>query len=307
MDIMSSYIDLSSKRYVFFILCLISLFLGIGEWVARSVIVPISNTTPHRINAIYTEQNENVVVGDSHIFRGFISGDYFLNLGMGGTTIPMMKITIEQYFKYRNPGKVIIEASPQLFSQRAINGKTQSYDEYFNQNNSLPVKMYIFEPGIGSWIEKIKSIDDFQQLLLDKKNADSYVNLTGDWWVAKSHDERIESTKKRIKRQEPNLDEALEYIEIYKEIIDSLIDRGADVCLLRTPVDETYLELVKDNPSFSKAMEIFKSIAIEKNVCFIDFQTLDYDFTLDKFLNQDHLTPRASIEFSKLVNQACYR
>ncbi len=89
-------------------------------------------------------------------------------------------------------------------------------------------------------------------------------------------------------------------------MIKSLMQRGADVCILRTPVDETYLNLTSDKPDFIKSIKLFKSIAEKTTARYVDFQDLEYQFTLDKFLNQDHITPRASFDFSRQVNSAYF-
>ena len=70
--------------------------------------------------------------------------------------------------------------------------------------------------------------------------------------------------------------------------------------------DETYLGLMHDVPSFSESIEIFKNISVETGTRFVDFQDLNFSFTLDKFLNQDHITPLASSDFAKLVKSACF-
>lgn len=302
---MSSYTDSSSRHYVCWVLGSLLLLLGIGELIARLFIVPIPNTTPHRVNTIYTENKKNIAVGDSHIYYGFISSDYFLNLGQNGTTIPMMKIIVEQYFKYRNPGKVVIEAAPQLFSQFHFNTDTQNYELYFNQNYPFPIKAYIFEPGIGRWLKKIKSLEDFGRILKEREKAESYLTKKGRW-KNKSFDERTRLVRSRIANQTPYIDEAQEFIAKYNEMIEFLIERGADVCIVRTPVDETYLTNIEDNAPFSESIEVFKRISVKTGVHFVDFQELDYQFTLDKFLNQDHITAEASVEFSKLVNKYCF-
>jgi hypothetical protein len=302
---MSSYTDFSSKLYVRFVIGTVLVVLGIGEWVVRSFIVPIPSTTPHQVDLIYTKNNRNVAIGDSHIYRAFIRNDDFLNLGVGGTTIPMMKIIVEQYFKYQEPGKVIVEVSPQLFSEDYLERNTQGYEQYFNQNYLFPIKVYLFEPGIGSWIKNIESFDDFSRLAEDKVEGDANLTVVGKWKNLEPED-RIFRAKRRIQKQEPKIDAVQEVINDYDEMIKFLLVRGADVCMFRTPVDETYLGYIEGNPSFEKSLEIFKRISIENEVRFVDFQDLKYDFSLDKFINQDHITPKTSADIAPLIDISCF-
>ena len=293
------------KLYVYMIIGTVLLFLGIGEWVVRSFIVPVPSTTPYQVNLIYTKNNENVVIGDSHIYRAFIANEDYLNLGIGGTTIPMMKIVVEQYFKYLEPGKVIVEVSPQLLSDDYISRNTQGYEEYFNQNYPFPIKIYLFEPGIGSWIENIKSFNDFTRLTEDKIEGQEHLTIAGNWKNI-SPKARMTRTRNRVGKQVPDINAAQDVIKTYEEMIEFLVKRGAEVCMFRTPVDETYLGLIEDKPSFAEALEIFQKMSVEQDVRFVDFQDLNYDFSLDKFINQDHITPKASAEIAPLVANSCF-
>ncbi len=306
MVIMNLSTDSSSKHYVYFILITILIFLAMGEWVVRYFIIPIPNTTPYIVHLVYTKNNRNIAIGDSHIYRGFIANSYFLNLGRGGMTIPMMKIIIEQYFKYRKPGKVIIEASPQLLCRSHIHKGSEGYEEYFNQNYSfLPFKIYLFEPGIGSWIKKVRSIDSFSKLIEERKKAEKAFTLKSNWQNMPEK-KRLKMTIQRIKKQRPCIKKAKKFVDTYEKMVDFLLGESAKVCLLRTPVDPDYLRLTKNDPSFSNAIEIFKNIAEEKGIHFVDFQEMNYEFTLDKFINQDHITPKASRKFSMLAKELCF-
>ena len=306
-EILQSKLALSGthKIYVYLVIGTVFLFLGIGEWIVRSFIVPIPSTTPHQVNLVYTKNDRNVVLGDSQIYRAFIANDDFLNLGMGGTTIPMMEIIAEQYYKYQEPGKVIVEVAPQLLSEDYLNRGTQGYEQYFNQNYPLPIRIYLFEPGIGSWIENINSFDDFSRLIEDRKEGEEHLTMTGNWKKL-SPQNRLIRTRNRIRRQEPYIIAAQEAVKTYEEVIWFLVERDADVCMFRTPVDETYLELTEGNPAFITSLEIFKNISVEYGIRYVDFQDLNYDFSLDKFINQDHITPKASADIAPLIYSACF-
>ena len=303
---MSSSTGSSSKLYIYLLIGTVLLFLGIGEWIVRSFIVPIPSTTPYQVDLIYTKNNRNVVVGDSHVYRAFIANDGYLNLGIGGATIPMMKIAVEQYFKYKEPGKVILEVAPQFFSGDYLRRNTQGYERYFNQNYPFPIKIYLFEPGIGSWIKNIKSLNDFSRLTNDRIEGEENITLEGKWKDLSIRDRRSRA-RNRIRKQEPIINDSQEVIKTYGEMIGFLLERGADVCMFRTPVDETYLRFTEDNPSFSESLKIFQKLSADYGVRFVDFQDLDYDFSLDKFINQDHITPKASAEIAPLVDNACFK
>jgi len=295
----------SSKTYVYLVIAAVLLVLAIGEWIVRSFIVPVPCTIPYQVNLIYTKTDKNAVVGDSQIYRTFIANNDFLNLGLGGTTIPMMEIIIEQYFKYQEPGKVIIEVAPQLLSEDYLNRGTQGYEGYFTQNYPVPIKIYIFEPGIGSWLKNIQSINDFSRLVEDRREGEAVKTIEGKWKDL-SYQDRLLRTRNRIRKQEPVIWAAQDVIETYGGIIESLVEHGADVCMFRPPVDETYLDLIKNNSSFARSFEMFKGISNEQGIRYVDFQDLGYTFSLDKFVNQDHITPKTSADIAPLIDQACF-
>ena len=134
---------------------------------------------------------------------------------------------------------------------------------------------------------------------------ESHINIRSNW-ISKPDHIRTEKAIKRIEEHKPDLNRAKQSIKIYREIIAFLIKRGAKVCLLHTPVDEMYLKLLENSETFLESIEIFKNISIDSGVRFVDFRDLNYSFSLDKFLDQDHITPRASVDFSRLVKKNCF-
>lgn len=297
---MSLFTGFSDKNYVYMVLIIILYLLLAAESIVRIFVVVIPNTTPSRIDLVYTQQNRNVAIGDSHIYRGFIHSDNFLNLGQGGTTIPMMRIIMEQYFMHKKPGKIIIEASPQFFSRRHLSTGKQDYENFFTQNNSWPVKFYLLDPGIGGELGKTKT---FSKIYQNISGLPPEIKMK---WENIDHSERLNRIKKRLAKQRPRINKASLFIDEYRQMVRFLISRGAEVCLLRTPVDEMYLDLIQGESSFYLSIEIFKDIAKELGVKFVDFRELDYDFSLNKFMNQDHLNPDASADFAPLVDKQCF-
>jgi hypothetical protein len=306
---MNLSIDFSNRSYLLVVLSAIILFLALTEWFTRYYIIPIPNTRPFQIHAVYTGHNPNVAIGDSHIYRGFIADDYFLNLGRGGTTIPMMAIMLKQYFKNNRPGNVVIEASPQLFSVPHQRRGTLGYERYFNQNyNFLPFRLYAFEPGIGSHLKRVDSLESIRLIIGEKYTAQRHITLKGTW-QDKPHDERVKSMLSSFNWQKPDMDDstAAEYRAVYKDMIRYLKDRGAKVCMLRTPVEKSYFKYLSKDPDYTRSLALFREIASEETVRYVEFQELDMAFGLDKFLNHDHLSPEASIQFSRLVREACFK
>lgn len=304
MDIQNFSID-SSKKFLITFFILITLLLIGFELFLRDYVTTIPKSVSKRVYDVYYNQSQNVVVGDSHVYRGFIDQDEFVNLGKGGTTIPVMDLLIRNYFKHREPNKVIIEASPQLLSEIHLQWKDKNHKNFFLLNQPWLPKLLMFEPGVTQELAAFKDLKMWSKLI--NKSWPNEMKK-GDYWARMSNKERLIKTKSRVEFQTPLIDskESEEYLKIYNEMLNFLLAKGADLCMLRTPVDGNYLALIEENLLYQKTIHQFKNIAEKKNIKYIDFRELEMSFGFDEFINQDHLMPHVSNEFSLLVDNACF-
>jgi len=305
MAIQNSYID-SFKKYIIIVLVTLMVFLAATEVFLREYVVSIPKSVPKRIYSVYTSNNSNVAVGDSHIFRSFIDQDKYLNLGRGGSTIPVMDLFIRNYYKYRKPRNVIVEASPQMISEIHLKWLDKNHSKFFNINYWYLPKIFLFEKGISQYLASIDSWQDLKQVF-----TKSWPNemKKSQYWSQMEESERLKRTLSRVEFQEPLMGTELanNYFYIYKNMLKFLLDKGANVCILRTPVDKYYLKFIENNKAYQESLVQFKKIANELDIKYIDFRTLNMDFNLSAFINQDHLMPTKSKEFARLVDQACYQ
>ncbi|TDR23771.1 hypothetical protein [Marinicella litoralis] len=278
----------------------------VTEMFLREYVVTIPKSVPKRIHSVYASDNPNVAIGDSHIYRSFIDQHKYLNLGRGGSTIPVMDLFIRNYFKYRTPNQVIVEASPQLVSEIHLEWHDKNHNNFFNINQWFVPKIYFFEKGIAQQLASINSWKSLKQALTrdwpNEMDKSSY-------WVNLDEEERLKRTLSRVDFQEPMMgtEAADNYFSIYRNMLEFLLEKGADVCVLRTPVDESYLQYISDREPYQASLQQFKQIAETLNIKYVDFRELAMDFDLAAFINQDHLMPTKSKEFSALVDQACYQ
>ena len=89
----------------------------------------------------------------------------------------------------------------------------------------------------------------------------------------------------------------------YQRAIEFLLERGAKVCLFRTPVTATYVateKLIADS-RYEEFDRYIKELSRSLSVRFVDFRELPFEFDDSKFFNQDHMNDQAAIIVWPLV------
>jgi len=304
MAIPSSSTD-SSKKYSLFFVISIIVFTLCTEFFLRSVVVKLERSTPKLIDLVYTSKLKNVVVGDSQMYRAFIAGTNYVNLARRGNPLPAVEIVLKNYLHNKKPEKVIIQASPQLFATPQLKRNTQRYDMYFNIN-TLPIKPYMFERGITEFLSSIKSIKQILKVYNSKSDEDLKAN--SEKWLSLSLQEREERTLSRVIHHIPemNSSESIRFQAVYLRIIEFLLSKGASVCMVTPPVTETYLKYSNRYEQFKTAMSFFDEVSQAYNIKLIKQQHIDIKFPDSVFINQDHLAPIVSKQFSSSVFKACF-
>lgn len=303
------------------------LFLAGIEVICRELLIPF-DFQAFRIHAIYTSRNPNAVFGDSHIRAAFSDIYPFQNGARGGEGARVMEVIVKNFFKFKRPEKVMILASPHIFGVARIKSGVQDYESFFGQHVNLPFAIYALEKGITRRVPNIvelfiKKLDDerwmkgkrseymrWLRLCLKDENTRRIEEIIGtvvkprdqvtnNYWAALSKEKRTELARKRFQRQRPveNYRETEDF-QAYRRTIEFLKDRGAHVCMIRTPVSDEYLELIENDVLVNQVLADFRAIAKEFGVKYLDFRELAIEFAPDMFRNQDHLSPYGRRQYS---------
>jgi hypothetical protein len=289
----------------------IAVLLVATEVALRLMLVPVEEGWPHRVDLVYRAPSPDAVLGDSHIFRGFNTQETFTNLGGGGSTVPSLEIVAHEYYRHRDPGRVILAASPQLFTRMRESEGTQQHDDYFTQNFGLPFHVYVFEPGIArsvSWLldpgALLERIRDSRERKVPGNPTDAF--LQRELLLRTPADDEA-YTQRVVRRNRPLADlSASESFASYLRLLDFLMLRGASVCLVRTPVIETFEELTKDDPVYVEAHATLREIARERGIPYVDYRELGVRFRKQLFIDPDHLTAKGASLFSVRAIAACF-
>jgi hypothetical protein len=257
----------------------------------------------------------NAVFGDSHIlWVSQIPGFSFY--GTAGEQPSEFKRLVEYLYASRPSKKVILQADPQWFGQYHV-----GREEFITADNLLSRKLPLMLTS-SYYLKSLKS-----SIIADVKNtAANYItsaraddgpekkwtelsSKAGFNWTWLTEDERLTLTILRVVAQNPR--DNFEFDPAAKDFesaIAFLIARGATLCLFRTPVTSTYLNMAEriENSNYSAFDRYIHKIAEVHNIKYIDFRSLPYEFAEEKFSNADHLLSEHSAEMWPLVANACF-
>src|SRR5262249_43983199 len=158
--------------------------------------------------------------------------------------------------KFRAPGRVIVEAGPQLFSQRRLDIGTRGYDKYFKQNNwvqhALGIWSYMAEPGVSNNIGPLlqHKMARYQPGWMTAALAPATAAEAPmpEHWGLYPLEERLSYTRQRVVVQRPvDAFEQTSHFAAYRRTIEFLAEKKATLCVLRTPLTEEYLQLIRDD------------------------------------------------------------
>jgi hypothetical protein len=167
-------------------------------------------------------------------------------------------------------------------------------------------------------LTKLVSPSKAQSLSFNTTQADRYArewsrkrDIAGEAfnWTEMEQDKREVLTAARLYGQNPVRDfESSSQLRDYIAAIRFLQERGAKVCLFRTPVTADYVRLGRQmlEGRFDAFDQWLRKFAGTQRIRFVDFHELPLDFDDTKFVNQDHLTTAHARAMWPLVDKACF-
>ena len=280
------------------------------------------------IRYLTTVDATQAVLGDSHVGLEQLMPGYAF-LGQPGQQPAELLLLVHYLYDRTPPHRVILEASPQWYGW-------YNWDrEPLLTADSLPPNLLGFRPLILSRVYSRALADN---LLADgmaaagaivarahaevlKPNPQEIGQAAAEWataasaagtrfdWSSFPADKRRLLTTSRVYDQNPVKDfETSEAATAYRKAIEFLIERGAQVCLFRTPVTADYLateKLIADS-RYEEFDRYIEKLAQSLSVRFIDFRQLPFEFDDSKFYNQDHMRFQAAIAVWPMVARSCF-
>ena len=280
------------------------------------------------IKFLMTVDASQSILGDSHVGLAQRMPPYAF-LGQPGQQPKELLLLVHYLYDRAVPRRVILEASPQWFGYYHWNRKPLLTARAF------PPDIFGFHPLI---LSEVYSSALFDNLVSDgiaaaaamipkahaevpKPSIEEVSRVADQWQVAAAalgtrfnwadfpDDNRGILTASRVYDQNPVEDfETSQPAADYEAAIKFLLQRGAEVCLFRTPVTADYLateKLIADS-RFDEFDRYANSLARSLSIRLIDFRQLDYQFDDSKFFNQDHMNDKTAAEVWPLVARSCF-
>jgi len=282
-----------------------------AEILLRLLVLDVEDGRAHRVQVVYRASRPDVVLGDSHLYLPFVNSERFVNLARAGSSPHALEIVAREYFRHVDPGRVIVEASPQLFRELMQVRLEQGHERYFTHNFGQPFAVAVLEPGIS---RELAALWDFPALLKSadvargrRKTGGPIVEREAQRRRDLDEDERNELTRSRIQsnRPVPQVRTSPGFLA-YRRMLEDLKARGAEVCLARTPVTDLYVRLSGEDPVYVETEAALRQLATELDVPFVDFLDLELPFDVASFRNPDHLTTRAGELYAARLERACF-
>jgi hypothetical protein len=76
--------------------------------------------------------------------------------------------------------------------------------------------------------------------------------------------------------------------------------------MVRTPVNQLFLELIADDEGFQDTLKALKQSARERGFRYLDFRDLPVKLEETHFGNEDHLAAEGAAVFAPAVVEACF-
>lgn len=298
MDIKNLFTGFSNRTYVVGLILGIIAYIFIAEIFLRIYVIPNDELSQIAVS-VYESEKQDVIIGDSQFRFGFPENyAAFEDLSYNGMPVETMEIILREYYRHKEPNKVIIIAAPQMLAENRVERGDLGFKEYFKFNAvKLPFMIYAFEKLVS------RNLADFSSWIHYKPD----LKLKESFWEETTEEDRINMTRKRIETQRPviNFQETRNFKAYYK-IFALLKDKNAMVCLLRMPVADEYRELIRGDKDFLASEAAFKEMAAAYKVKYVDLGQIPAKYDSSFFINSDHLNEKGRSLFAPLAEKYCF-
>jgi len=270
----------------------------------------------------------NAVFGDSHVgLTSFIPRYAFL--GQAGQQPDEFLLLARTLYANRRPERVIVEASPQWFGEYHIGARRLLTPASLAAPKSILGVQVLSLSGSYSgaifnnlWADvrsALATIFADAHAEVPRPDAATLTRFAAEWqamaysatfnWSQFPVEKRLVLTTSRVYSQNPieRFTES-EPRRSFEDAITFLLERGAEVCMFRTPVSDDYLKIAKQikNSRYAEFETYIRAFATSKKLKLIDFRNLSLSFDDTKFFNADHLNNAAAAAMWPLVADACF-
>jgi hypothetical protein len=259
----------------------------------------------HSLELVQRETATDAAFGDSHFAWGFVGSADFPTIAAEGETIADMELRVRYYYRNKNPGKVIIEGDPHEFAVYKLDRATHAYLN--NMDNQFWQRFVSHHrPYLGLYWGRVagKGLGAFRQ-----KNELRYGWIVGSGrWSQVDTSARLALSAARVQHHLPADDfRETPFAQSYRRTLGFLKSRGADVCVVTSPVSSEYLRYASREPRLAAVQVFVQQTAEEYGARYLNFYDLYATPQYDSYFHDmDHLNEIGAPLFTAKAVQGCF-
>ncbi len=279
--------------------------LGASVILVRNYIEPHDRVV-ESLELIQKETATDAAFGDSHFAWGFVGSRDFPTLGAEGETLLDMELRVRYYYRDKRPGKVVIQGDPHSFAAYKMDRATHDY--LHNVDNRFWQRfLEHHRPYLGKYWQRVIERRGFDVF----RPADE---LRWGWivgherWSSRDSSVRVGLAREREVYQKPDSGfRNEESARSLKRTLEYLKGRGADVCVVTTPVSYEYYKYARDDSSIAAALNYVRRVAEQTGARYFDyFDLYAWPESANYFRDMDHLNEIGAPHFTARALSDCF-
>ena len=255
---------------------------------------------------IQKETARNAAFGDSHFAWGFVGTPDFPTLGAEGETIPDMELRVRYYFRDKQPGKVVIQGDPHSFAGYKVDRATHEYlhnmDNQFWQRFLEHHRQYM-----GMYWARVLERGGFDVFRPTDELRWGWI-VGHEQWSSLDSNVRQGLARAREAYQKPDPGfRNQEPAQSLKRTLEYLRRRGAEVCVVTTPVSPEYFAVASAESSTADALNYVRRVADQTGARYVNlfgyFARPEY---ANYFRDMDHMNEIGAPRFTAKALADCF-
>ena len=258
------------------------------------------------LELIQQETAADAAFGDSHLAWGFVGSPEFPTLGAEGETVRDMELRVRYYYRNKQPGKVVVQGDPHSYAVYKMDRGTHDYLD--NMDNQFWQRfLEHHRPYMGKYWQRVIERRGFDVFRPADEMRWGWI-AGHEQWSSRDSSVRVGLSRAREVWQRPDSGfRDGESAQAYKRTLEYLRGRGADVCVVTTPVSYEYYQYAKDDSVTAAALNYVRRVAEQTGARYFNYFDLfaQPEFT-NYFRDMDHLNEIGAPRFTRRVLSDCF-
>ncbi len=298
----------SFRRFLFLALgvqlATLALAFGASLALVKYVVEP-NDRVVRSLHLVQQETATDAAFGDSHFAWGFVGSAEFPTIAAEGETIADMELRVRYYYRNKKPGRVILEGDPHEFAVYKLDRATHAYLD--NMDSGFWQRFLSHHrPYLGLYWNRVLAhgLAGFRA-----KNELRYGWIVGgERWSSLDTTARLALAAARVQHHLPadNFRET-EFAQSYRRTLAFLKSRGAEVCVITSPVSAEYFRYASRQPRLAEVQSFVERAARESGARYVNFYDAFAQPAYDRyFRDMDHLNDIGAPLFTAKAVAACF-